>query len=260
MMANSGKSTNRRRTAVITGGSRGIGLAIARELANSGIHVVLAARDQKKLAFEVERMRGEGNRADYIAIDFRDSNYMEEFQKYIRYNFFEPTILVNGLGGGFGSKTLDNVKKYNEVMHLNFFVATNLTQYISEFALSANFGRFIYLGTLAINQKSASAPYVAAKSALMSYMKVISKTLAELDNNILAAAVSPGAINVEGKHLNKLSLTDSKALKEFIKLSRISSGRLGLPEEVAKVAAFLCGEDTNYLHGCNIEIDGGASN
>ena len=205
-------------------------------------------------------MRGEGNRADYIAIDFLDSNYMEEFQKYIRYNSFEPTILVNGLGGGFGSKTLDNIKKYNEVMHLNFFVATNLTQYISEFALSANFGRFIYLGTLAINQKSASAPYVAAKSALMSYMKVISKTLAELDNNVLAAAVSPGAINVEGKHLNKLSLTDSKALQDFIKLSRISSGRLGLPEEVAKVAAFLCGEDTNYLHGCNIEIDGGASN
>ena len=48
-MANSGKSTNRRRTAVITGGSRGIGLAIARELANSGIHVVVAARDQKNL-------------------------------------------------------------------------------------------------------------------------------------------------------------------------------------------------------------------
>jgi len=248
------------RVAMITGGSRGIGLSIARELADSGKHVILVARDKEKLEKEVFSLREMGKKASYIDVDFLDSDYLERIRENLVANSLEPTILINGLGGGFASQTHDEVKKYHEVMHLNFFVAVTLTQYIHEFALKAHYGRFLFLGTLAVNQKSASAPYVAAKSALMSYMKIIAKRFAELDNSLLAAAISPGAINVEGKYLHKISLNDTNELTDFIKSNKISAGRLGLPEEVAKVADFLCGEETNYLHGCNIEIDGGASN
>ena len=256
-----GSSSNQpMRIAIVTGGSRGIGLAIARDLAEAGKHVVLVARDEEKLKREVHELKQSGKQASYVAVDFLNSNYLTTIKEYIKANDLHPTILVNGLGGGFGSEHFDSVEKYQEIMNLNFFVAVNLTKYLSEFALSANFGRFLFLGTLAINQKSASAPYIAAKSALMSYMKVIAKTLAEINENVLAAAISPGAINVPGKYLNKLQLSNKEGLDAFLKLNRISAGRLGLPEEVAKVATFLCGEENNYLHGCNIEIDGGASN
>jgi len=248
------------RTAIITGGSRGIGLAIARELAEAGKHVVLIARDEEKLKQEVFNLKQSGKQASYIAVDFLDSNYLTYINNYLVANNLHPTILVHGLGGGFGSQNFDSIEKYQEIMHLNFFVAANLTKYLSEFAFSASFGRFLFLGTLAINQKSASAPYVAAKSALISYMKIIAKSFAEINENVLAAAISPGAINVAGKHLNKLLLSDKEGLDAFLKLNRVSAGRLGSPEEVAKVATFLCGEENNYLHGCNIEIDGGASN
>lgn len=248
------------RTAIITGGSRGIGLAIARELAEAGKHVVLIARDREKLKQEVFNLKQSGKQASYIAVDFLNPNYLTAINDYLTANNLQPTILINGLGGGFGSQTFDTVEKYQEIMHLNFFVATNLTKYLSEFAFSASFGRFLFLGTLAINQKSASAPYVAAKSALISYMKIMAKSFAEINENVLAAAISPGAINVAGKYLNKLQLSDKEGLDAFLKLNRVSAGRLGSPEEVAKVATFLCGEENNYLHGCNIEIDGGASN
>jgi NAD(P)-dependent dehydrogenase (short-subunit alcohol dehydrogenase family) len=248
------------RTALITGGSRGIGLAIARELANSHKHIILVARDEKKLKSEVLELRRKGLRSDYVAVDFFDPNYLGLIDEYLKLNDFKPTILINGLGGGFGSKTLDSLDKYEEIMRLNFFAAVNLTQYISAYALTLGFGRFIYLGTLAVNHKSTSAPYVAAKSALIAYMKMIAKTFAEIDDNIVAAAISPGAINVEGKYLNKLYASDREALNAFLKVNRVSAGRLGSPHEVAKVVAFLCGEESNYLHGCNIEIDGAASN
>jgi 3-oxoacyl-[acyl-carrier protein] reductase len=248
------------RTALITGGSRGIGLAIARELAESGKHVVLVARDEEKLKREVLNLRQSGKLASYVAVDFFDSNYLVSINNYLESNALHPTILVNGLGGGFGSQNFDSVERYQEIMNLNFFVAVNLTQYLSKFAFSASFGRFLFLGTLAINQMSASAPYVAAKSALISYMKIMAKTFAEINENFLVAAISPGAINVAGKYLNKLQLSDKEGLDAFLKLNRVSAGRLGSPEEVAKVAAFLCGEENNYLHGCNIEMDGGASN
>jgi 3-oxoacyl-[acyl-carrier protein] reductase len=127
-------------------------------------------------------------------------------------------------------------------------------------AKKLNWGRIIYIGTLAINHKSASAPYVAAKAALMAYMKVMAKELAKVNDNFIACAVSPGAINVKGKFLNNLADNEPEKLTEFLEKNSVAAGRLGEPEEVAEVVSFLCDPETTYLNGCNIEIDGGASN
>jgi len=113
---------------------------------------------------------------------------------------------------------------------------------------------------MAINHKSASAPYIAAKAALIEYMKTISKELGKINQNLMAAAVSPGAISVPGKYLNKIEKEDPKILAQFIQETKIPIARLGTTREIAEVVSFLCDEHTRYLHGCNIQIDGGASN
>lgn len=248
------------RTALITGGSRGIGLEIARVLASKGIHVILVARDEKLLQNERLEIIQAGGIVDVLSVDFLALDAVEKLRMFLLRHDLQPTILVNGLGGGFGSSTFDSVEKYQNIMRLNFFVAHELTKLVLENAEKYSWGRFIYIGTLAINHKSASAPYIAAKAALVEYMKVMSKEMANLNANIMAAAVSPGAISVPGKYLHKIEHSDPVALANFLRENKVSIGRLGTPTEVAEVVAFLCEEETKYLHGCNIQIDGGASN
>lgn len=246
--------------ALVTGGSRGIGNAIARQLARDGLHVVLIARDTEKLKKECELITAKNGLASYVSVDFLGSNYLETISDYLARNELSPNILINGLGGGFGSKSFDLIGAYSKVMHLNFFVNHDLMNLVVENAKSLNWGRIIHIGTLAINHKSASAPYVAAKAALMAYMKVMAKELAKENSNFIACAVSPGAINVKGKFLNNLAINEPEKLAEFLEKNSVAAGRLGEPEEVAKVVSFLCDPKTTYLNGCNIEIDGGASN
>lgn len=250
----------RSRTALISGGSRGIGLEVAKELALKGVHVILVARDQEKLQIEKSNIEKLGGKAEVISINFLHDEAIEIIRDFLVANRLVPTILVNGLGGGFGSSSFDSLKKFEEVMRLNFFVAHELTKIVLEYAKIESWGRFIYLGTLAINLKSASAPYIASKAALIEYMKTVNKEFARISPDILAAAVSPGAISVPGKYLNKIEKSEPEVLAEWIRENKIPVGRLGTTKEVAEVISFLCDEKNRYLHGCNIQIDGGASN
>jgi NAD(P)-dependent dehydrogenase (short-subunit alcohol dehydrogenase family) len=246
--------------AIVTGGSRGIGNAIARRLARDGLHVVLIARDTEKLKTECEAIIADNGLASYISVDFLSPNFLEIVAEHLAKNELSPNVLINGLGGGFGSKSFDSIDVYSKVMHLNFYVPHELMNLVIQNAKKLNWGRIIYIGTLAINHKSASAPYVAAKAALMAYMKVMAKELAKVNDNFIACAVSPGAINVKGKFLNNLADNEPEKLTEFLEKNSVAAGRLGEPEEVAEVVSFLCDPETTYLNGCNIEIDGGASN
>ena len=246
--------------AIITGASRGIPLAIAKKLAADGITVILIARDKKQLAIEVDLINAGGGKAVYVNLDLLDANAIQILEQFLTENSYEPNIVVHGIGGAFGSKTQDAADVYEKIMKLNFLIAHDLTMLIHRFASKLGWGRFIFLGTLAISHKSASAPYVAAKSALLSYMKIVAKDFAAENDNLLAMAVSPGAINVPGKFLNSLALNNKPALETFMKDNQIKIGRLGEPSEIANVVSFICKDESNYLHGCNIEIDGSASN
>lgn len=252
--------TNFDRLALVTGGSRGIGLSIAKKLASNGIKILLLARDENTLKNECEKIRKSGGSAEFYSVDFLDKNSIDEVKNFLIQNEMKPNILINGLGGGFGSISWDTPTKYQEVFRLNFFVSCELTNIVKEFAKSIKWGRFIYIGTMGVNHMSASAPYLASKSALMTYMKKIAKELAEMDQNLLAAAVIPGAINVPGKYLNSLVNKDHEKLADFFRNNSIGIKRLGEVDEVANVVNFLCQLENNYLHGTTIAVDGGASN
>lgn len=248
------------RVALVTGGSRGIGLEVARRIARNGHHVVLVARDVETLESENTKITSMGGTSEIFSVDFLQKNSVQALQNFLEKRHLSPTILINALGGGFGSSHFDKLQKFEEVMRLNFFVAHELTKLVLENAKIEGWGRFIYFGTLAVNQKSASAPYIASKSALIEYMKTINKEMCKISPNIMAAAVSPGAISVPGKYLSKIEEAEPHKLVQFLSDNNIPVGRLGTTEEVAEVVSFLCQERNNYLHGCNIQIDGGASN
>ena len=245
---------------LISGGSKGIGQQIGIRLARDGFHPILLGRSVDVLERTVNQINAFGGTATWLEVDFAAPGYVDLVRDSLDQYGLRPNSLVHALGGGFGSKTSDGVDTYREVMHHNFFVAHELTQLVLKNAVSDGWGRFLYIGTLAVNQKSASAPYVAAKSALLAYMKVIAKDMARLNSNISACAVSPGAINVPGKYFNQLLDSEPDRLKQLLEESGVAAGRLGEPEEVATVASFLFDSRSTYLNGCNIDIDGAASN
>lgn len=247
------------KVALVTGGSHGIGNGIAKKLAESGIFSILVGRDESALKLSIEDIRNKGGDCTYFIADFDDQKSIPNLLADLEKQNLEPNILINGLGGGFQSRTTDDIQTYHRIMSLNFYVAVSLSNTLVEHMYQKGWGRIIFIGTLATNQLSAEAPYVCAKSALMTYMKLFSKQVAEKNEKVVVAGISPGAISVPGKFLHKIESENSAELKNFLRVNRISAGRLGKISEVASVVSFLCSDEANYLHGANIQIDGGAS-
>ena len=126
--------------------------------------------------------------------------------------------------------------------------------------IEKNWGRIIYFGTLSVNRKSSPAPYVAAKSALGTYMKIMAKDIALKCPQVVLSMISPGAISVPGKFFNKIETEDPILLKKIIGEINIPANRLGKITEITELLLFLCSDRSSYMHGTHIEIDGGASN
>ncbi len=248
------------RTALITGGSQGIGLSIARDLCSNGANVILVARDEVKLREECERLNCSTSFCHYIQVDFEAPNGFQQIASYIEQNSLSIDILINALGGGFGSKSVDDLDVYQKILNLNFLTGHQLTRLLVPGMVFRGWGRVIYIGTLAVNQKSASAPYVASKAALMAYMKVMAKDVATQSAGVILAAVTPGAISVPGKYLNSIETSNPALLQSFLKENGVAAGRLGSVEEVASAVHFLCSNAASYMHGAEIQVDGGASN
>lgn len=248
------------KTALITGGSRGIGLSIARDLSNNGANIILVARDEFKLRQECEKLNNLTASCHYIPIDFESPNGFQQIASYIEQNSLSIDILINALGGGFGSKSVDDIDVYQKILNLNFLTGHQLTRLLIPGMVFRGWGRIIYIGTLAVNQKSASAPYVASKAALIAYMKVMAKDVAAQSAGVILAAVTPGAISVPGKYLNSIETSDPALLQTFLKENGVAAGRLGTVEEVASAVHFLCSDSASYMHGAEIQVDGGASN
>ncbi len=248
------------KTALITGGSRGLGLGTAKVLAQLGATVIIVGRDEEKLIYETECIKADDGKAFYCKIDFDLPSSIFELITFCEKEELMPDILINGLGGGFGSTNWDATSTYSRILKLNFLIAQELTSWLAPKMIEKGWGRVIYFGTLSLNKKSSPATYVSAKSALFAYMKVMAKDIASKCPGVVLGMVSPGAISVPGKYLNKIETEDPQLLKKMLIEIQVPANRLGTISEVTNAIVFLCSNNASYMHGANIEIDGGASN
>lgn len=251
---------NSGKIALVTGGSRGIGLGSAIALAHTGAKVILVGRDEQKLIYESNSINSSGGDALYFKVDFDSTSSVYQLTNFCESNNLIPDILINGLGGGFGSNNWDLTSTYSRILNLNFLIAQELTAWVAPKMIEKNWGRIIYFGTLSVNKKSSPAPYVSAKSALGAYMKIMAKDIALKCPEVVLSMISPGAISVPGKFLNKIETEDPILLKKMIAEINIPANRLGKISEITELLLFLCSNRSSYMHGSHIEIDGGASN
>jgi 3-oxoacyl-[acyl-carrier protein] reductase len=239
------------KVALITGSSRGIGYAIALEFAKREIDVVINNHEHtlegEKAADEIKRM---GRRALYIQADVSDYQQVEIMVEKIIKEFGKIDILVNNAGIT-RDKLLENMDAdaWNSVLSVNLTGIFNCTKAVIKHMKSQGHGKIINISSVVgITGNIGQANYSASKGGVISFTKTIAKEYARYNINI--NAIAPGFINT-----SLLQSIPEKVMEKILK--KIMLGRLGNPEEVAKLVYFLSSDDSTYITGEVININGG---
>ncbi|MBT3475922.1 3-oxoacyl-[acyl-carrier-protein] reductase [bacterium] len=239
------------RIALVTGGSRGIGSSICIELAKAGATVLINysnSRDSAgKVLEEIEESNGTG---EVVGFDVSDYSIVEEKIKSLIDKYGRIDILVNNAG-----ITRDSLfmrmkeSQWDEVFETNTKGVFNCTKNVVRTMLKNQYGKIINISSVVGEMGNpGQVNYSSTKSALIGFTKSLAKELGS--KNINVNAITPGFIETEITEVLSDSIKDK--YKEIIPLSRF-----GKPEDVAKAVLFLASDDSSYITGEVLKINGG---
>lgn len=244
--------------ALVTGGSRGLGRDMAINIAKKGIDVVFTYHSNEKAAMEVEAaIEALGQKAAAFQLDTSDVSSFDAFftkvSAYISENYGKPNFdyIVNNAGTGIYKPFVDTTEAdFDEMMNIHLKGVYFLTQ--KAVALMNDGGGIINISSgLARFTFPNSSAYAAMKGAIDVFTRYLAKELG--GRGIRANVVAPGAIATEfGGGENKTNEQKRKVVASVTAL-----GRVGEPEDIGGIVAFLCTEDARWINGQRIEASGG---
>ena len=237
--------------AIVTGGSRGIGAAIAERLAADGHDVVInCASSVDKAEAVAEKCRAHGVNAVPMQWDVSDHAACEKALAEIKEKLGVPYILVNNAGiTRDGLMVRMKEEQFDDVIRINLKGAYNMLQLCGAMMMRAKKGRIINISSISgMVGNFGQINYCAAKAGLLGMTKTAAKELGP--RGITVNAVAPGFIDTD------MTANLSDDLKEGAK-KQIALGRFGKPEEIAGVVAFLASDDASFITGQTIVADGG---
>ena len=237
--------------AIVTGGSRGIGAAIAEKLAAEGHDVVInCASSVDKAEAVAEKCRAHGWAAVPMQWDVSDHAACEKALAEIKEKLGVPYILVNNAGiTRDGLMVRMKEEQFDDVIRINLKGAYNMLQLCGAMMMRAKKGRIINISSISgMVGNFGQINYCAAKAGLLGMTKTAAKELGP--RGITVNAVAPGFIDTD------MTANLSDDLKEGAK-KQIALGRFGKPEEIAGVVAFLASDNASFITGQTIVADGG---
>jgi NAD(P)-dependent dehydrogenase (short-subunit alcohol dehydrogenase family) len=235
------------KTALIVGASRGIGLAIAKEIARSGAHTILASRNIEALQTEAAALVKEGHQASALQLDVSAPDSIT--------NLPDVDIMVNVTGTNIRKRFEQYTKEeIDYLLQTNLTGLTQLTQKVGARMIErAVGGKIVFIGSLmSILGLPYLSVYAMTKSALAGLTRVLAAEWGR--HNIQVNCIAPGFILTD---LNR-QMWQNPELKNWLAGAQ-ANPRMGTPEDIAPMAAFLCGPGADYITGQVIAIDGGYS-
>ena len=240
-----------RKVALVTGGTRGIGKAIALELADNGYDIILNYRTANEELKETQKeIENKEVKCFLVYGDISKFEDCENIAKQSIEEFGRIDVLVNNAGITRDGLIMRMKKEdFNSVIDTNLSGTFNMTRNVVPYMVKQKSGRIINLSSVVgITGNAGQTNYSASKAGVIGFTKSLAKELAS--RNILVNAIAPGFIETD---MTKV-LSDS--VKEGI-LNQIPLKRMGEAKEVAKLVKFLVSDDSKYITGQVINVDGG---
>ncbi|MET0604820.1 MAG: glucose 1-dehydrogenase [Beijerinckiaceae bacterium] len=243
------------RVAIVTGGNGGIGLGMARGLAEAGAAIIVFGRNADKNARAVQELEALGARSAAIAGDIRKEADCEKLIAESVERFGRLDILVNNAGINYRRPPESYSRpEWRDVIETNLTSAFVCSQAAYPHFLKAGGGKIINIGSMtSIFGLPFAVAYASSKGGIVQMTKALASAWAK--DNIQANAILPGWIDTD---LTKQGRRDIPGLNEKV-LARTPAGRWGVPADFAGIAVFLAGAASDFINGATITVDGGYS-
>ena len=241
------------RVAAVTGGSRGLGYAIAQSLLTEGCRVAICARDRARLDAAARIL---GDAVFARPADVGRAGEVEAFIEAAASHFGALDILVHNAGGGGGAGIESPDAEFTQSLELNALAGLRAARAAVPFMRRQGRGRIIFIASVWGRESGGRSGYNMAKAAEISLAKALSRELAK--DNILVNSVAPGSLLFPGGSWERRQQADPDGIAAYVR-AEMPLGRFGTPEEVAAVVTFLASGRASLVTGASWTVDGGMS-
>ena len=243
--------------AIVTGSTRGLGLACATALVEEGCCVTICARGEARLAEaagELRRLADEDGRVLPVAADMASAEGVDTVIARTVEGFGGLDILVNNVGLGRGTTLMETSDaEWQEAFDQTLFPAVRASRLAVPHMRRRGGGAIVMIASIYGRESGGRMTYNAAKAAEISLAKSLAQQLA--GDNIRVNSVAPGSILFPGGSWERRQQEDAAGIAEFVR-RELPFGRFGRPEEVGAVVAFLASPRASWISGASVTVDG----